>query len=167
MSRKNIVLKIIDIILAIAIVAIISVVTLQILGRTPLLTKAPHWTEELSRMIFVFIICVGSIAATLRKEFVSVDLLTSRLKGKPAIIFNASLEILLSVFFFSLIPACLKFIELGSRQLSPSLRINMKYLHVFILVSIVGMGLGNLYRAFLNIKDLKGYSPKEGGHSNE
>ena len=157
-ERDNIVSKGIDLIMIIAMTAIVCVVTLQVLGRTPLLKTAPHWTEELSRMIFICIVAFGSIAATMKNEFVAVDLLVSRLKGRAAAIYNIVLDILLAVFFFSLTPACLKFINLGSKQTSPSMGVNMGYLYALIFVSILGMALAKVDRVivgFINLKKCK------------
>lgn len=160
MKKDNSVLRIIDTVVSITMIAIILVVLLQVLGRTPLLKQAPHWTEELSRIIFICIVSLGSIAATMRNEFVSVDLLTSQLKGRAQLIYNTVLDFLLAGFFLILTPACIKFVQLGGKQLSPSLRINMKYIYIFILISIIGMGLAKIYRGVLGIREIKNY--KEG-----
>jgi TRAP-type C4-dicarboxylate transport system permease small subunit len=160
MKKDNAVLKVIDIVVACAMLAIIVVVMLQVIGRTPLMKQAPHWTEEMSRMIFVCIVSVGAISATMRNEFVAVDLLTSRLNGKALLIYTTILDFLSSLFFLVLIPASMKFVHLGSKQFSPSLRINMKYLHGFILIAIVGMGMAQIYRGVVGIIAIK--NDKEG-----
>lgn len=155
MKDKDIISKGIDVIMTVAMVAIVCVVTLQVLGRTPLLTKAPHWTEELSRMIFIVIVAFGSIAATMKNEFVAVDLLVSKLSGKALVIYNIFIDLLIGAFFFVLTPACIKFVNLGAKQLSPSLRINMGYLYSLIFVCILGMGFAQLYKVIKGVISLK------------
>lgn len=154
-KKNNIVDKGINTIMVIAMTAIVCVVSLQVLGRTPLIKTAPHWTEELSRMIFIVIVAFGSISATIKNEFVAVDLFVSKLSGRVKIIYNIILDLLTGIFFFSLTPACMKFVKLGSKQLSPSLRVNMAYIFSLILVSILGMGIAKIYRIVLGVIELK------------
>lgn len=157
MGEKKIVSKLIDIIMVLAMISIVCVVSLQVLGRTPILETAPHWTEELSRMIFIVIVAFGSISATLNNEFVAVDLLVSKLKGRAIIIYNIIMDAIIGGFFFSLLPACIKFISLGNKQFSPSMRINMGYIYSLIFVAIFGMGIAKVYRIICELVKLKKY----------
>ncbi|SNT06081.1 TRAP-type C4-dicarboxylate transport system, small permease component [Anaerovirgula multivorans] len=155
MKIKSLITKVLDILTVITFIALISVVVLQVLGRTPLLPKAFHWTEEVTRMLFLFLISVASISAVLHNEFVSVDLFTSRLQGKVLLIYNTIIHFVLGIFLLYLIPAGIKFMNLGARQLSPGLRVNMKYVHSLILLSLAGMALAHIYMGTNNLISLK------------
>ena len=61
MKIKSLFTKVLDALTGIIFTALIAVVTLQILGRTPLLQRPFHWTEEVTRMLFIFLIAAGSI----------------------------------------------------------------------------------------------------------
>lgn len=120
--------------------SLIGVVMLQVVSRM-LFPKAPHWTEELSRMFFLAIIAWGSIVATVNNEHVSVDLLTSKIQGRVRAGIDLIMDSFIFIFLGLTIPAALKFIQLGQIQMSPSLRINMAYPHALILVSLGGMAV--------------------------
>ncbi|MDF1617060.1 TRAP transporter small permease [Petrocella sp. FN5] len=160
MKRNSILNKIhhiLEIISIVAFIALIVVVTLQIIGRTPLMNKPYHWTEELTRMIFIFLISISSITAVLHNEFVAVDVVPSLFKGRRKLIYEASVHFVVGGFLLYLIPAANKFTQLGGRQLSAGLRVNMMYIHSFVFICIVGMGIANVYIAIRKISAFKKY----------
>lgn len=139
-SERNMFLKVSNAFSVILLSSLIGVVMLQVVSRMAF-PKAPHWTEELSRMLFLAIIAWGSIVATMKNEHVSVDLLTSKIQGRARKITDITIDILILIFLIMSIPSSFKFIQLGRMQLSPSLRINMAYPYSLILVSLGGMAL--------------------------
>ena len=155
MRIKNAITKVLDTLTVISFILMICVVVLQVIGRTPLMPKPYHWTEEVTRMLFIFLISIGSISAVLHNEFVAVDLFISRLQGKALIIYNSFLHFIIAGFLLYLVPSGFKFMNLGARQLSPGLRVNMKYIYGLILVSIIGMGIAQVYMGLLNLMELK------------
>jgi TRAP-type C4-dicarboxylate transport system permease small subunit len=155
MKIKSLLIKILDTLTFISFVILISIVLLQIMGRTPLLPKAFHWTEELTRMVFIFLISITSITAVLNNEFVSVDLVTGKFTGKTKVILDMVTHFILGIFLLYLIPAAHKFMTLGARQFSPGLRISRQYVYGFILLCIVGMGLAQIYMGIKQISELR------------
>ncbi|TCK92743.1 TRAP-type C4-dicarboxylate transport system permease small subunit [Natranaerovirga hydrolytica] len=155
MKFKNLLIKCLDLLTFISFVILISIVLIQILGRTPLLPRAFHWTEELTRMIFIFLVSITSITAVLNNEFVSVDLITSRFTGQTKIIIDMVTHFVLGAFLLYLTPAANKFMMLGARQLSPGLRISRQYVYGFMLLCILGMGLAQVYMGIKKIIELK------------
>ena len=155
MKIKSLFTKVLDALTGIIFTALIAVVTLQILGRTPLLQRPFHWTEEVTRMLFIFLIAAGSITGVLHNEYVAVDIIPTMLKEKSAIIYNAVIHFIVGGFLLYLVPAGMKFTKLGARQLSPGLRFNMKYIYGLILISIVGMELAQMYMGIKSINQLR------------
>lgn len=161
MKVKTAIVKVLDFLTILIFSALIIVVTVQVLGRTPLFSQPFHWTEELTRMLFIALIAVGSTTAVLHDEFVAVDIIPSMFKGKALKIYNAVIHFVLGAFLLYLIPASIKFMKLGARQSSPSLRLNMKYIYGLILVCVVGMGISQVYMGIYSIMSLKNKQVEE------
>ena len=155
MKIKTAIVKVLDWLTVFIFTALILVVTLQVIGRTPLFSQPFHWTEEVTRMLFIFLIAIGSTTAVLHNEYVAVDIIPSMFKGKPLLIYNAVIHFIIGAFLLYLIPASVKFMSLGSRQSSPSVRINMQYIYGLILVCVVGMGISQIYMGIESIRSLK------------
>ena len=155
MKIKTAIVKVLNFLTVVIFSALIVVVAIQVLGRTPLFSQPFHWTEELTRMLFIGLIAVGSITGVLHDEYVAVDIFSSMFKGKALIIYNSVIHFLLGAFLIYLIPASLKFMKLGARQSSPGLRINMQYIYGLILISIVGMGIAQIYKGVESVISLK------------
>lgn len=158
---KNKVLRILDSLSVVVFILLIGVVALQVIGRTPLFTKPFHWTEELTRMLFILLIAVSSISAVFHNDYVAVDIVPTLFKGKASVVYEVVIHFIIGIFLLTLIPAASKFTTLGGRQLSASLLVNMKYIHGLILFSIIGMGIAQLVVGIGKIKGLKNYKKKE------
>lgn len=76
--------KILDVVGVILFVAMFVVVLLQILFRTVLKTSVP-WTEEMSRLLFIYVGFLGTALAAREKQFIIIDVLLKRL---PKIVQN-------------------------------------------------------------------------------
>ena len=158
---KNKVLRVLNILSVVIFILLIGVVALQVIGRTPLFPKPFHWTEELTRMLFILLIAVSSISAVFHNDYVAVDIVPSLFKGKSSLIYEAVINFIIGTFLLALIPAANKFTTLGARQLSPSLLVNMRYIHGLILFSIIGMGIAQIAVGVGKIRGLKNYKAKE------
>lgn len=160
---KNKVLKVLDSLSVVIFILLIGVVALQVIGRTPLFPKPFHWTEELTRMLFILLIAVSSISAVFHNDYVAVDIVPSLFKGKSSLVYESVIHFIIGIFLLVLIPAANKFTRLGARQISPSLLVNMKYIHGLILFSIIGMGIAQIVMGVGKIRDLKNYKAKAKG----
>lgn len=79
-------------------VAMVLVVVLQIIFRFILRISVP-WTEELSRLLFIYIGFFGTAIAVREKELIVIDLLLQRVPAKVQKILNVCIYILSFSFF--------------------------------------------------------------------
>lgn len=141
---KNKIIRFLNILSVVIFILLIGVVTVQVMGRSPLFPKPFHWTEELTRMLFILLIAVSSIAAVFHNDYVAVDIVPSLFKGRLALAYESLIHFIIGIFLLFLIPAAYKFTRLGARQLSASMRVNMAYIHGLILFCIIGMGIAQV-----------------------
>ena len=104
-------------------ILVVSVVV-QIYARF-FMESAPSWTEEASRLFFIYAICFASGLAYKQNYFVALDLITSRLseKGKKALSIGVTMMELL--LFLVMAIYSFSYIKLGYVEKSPSLGFNM------------------------------------------
>jgi TRAP-type C4-dicarboxylate transport system permease small subunit len=107
--------------------SIAAVVALQVLFRYVLKIIAP-WTEELSRYIAIWMVYSGAIVATIRRDHISVTLLTNKLSPS-----TKRLTEFLGIFLGLLIGVI---IFIGSIQL---IKNNLRQMAVTIPVSVVAL----------------------------
>lgn len=96
--------------------------------------SAPSWTEEASRLFFIYAISFASGLAFKQNYFVSLDLISARLSKKG----NAILEIIVTglvlILFFVMTIFSIFYIKLGYIEKSPSLGFNMSISFTSILL---------------------------------
>lgn len=93
--------KIFDGITMAVFVAMVLVVILQIIFRFILRISVP-WTEELSRLLFIYIGFFGTAIAVREKELIVIDLLIQRIPEKLRKVLNVFIY-LISFAFFALL----------------------------------------------------------------
>jgi TRAP-type C4-dicarboxylate transport system permease small subunit len=113
--------------------ALILSVLVQIYARF-FMENAPSWTEEASRLFFIYAICFASGLAFKQNYFVSLDLITGILSKES----NKKLETVITaiVFLLFLVLAiyAVAYIKLGLVEKSPSLGFNMSISFASILL---------------------------------
>ncbi|SDJ92443.1 TRAP transporter small permease [Natronincola ferrireducens] len=119
------------------IIGMIVSISLQIIFRV--FFNALVWTEEAARYLLVWSSFLGATLAYKRKMHIAVtfgvDLLPSSLK-KPVVL----LSIVLSMLFFGVSAYYgFKLISMQVYQLSPALRLPMKYIYLGIPLSFIVM----------------------------
>lgn len=130
-----------------SLICMVAVVIIQVYSRF-LMARAPSWTEEASRIFFIYTSAFASGLALERNAFVSLGLLDHYIKGR-LLIFSRLLVSMISTFFALLIAyVSLEYVEIGKMQTLPTLNfLTMDY----ILASItIMMGMVGLY-GFLDI----------------
>lgn len=70
------------IIAALLFIGVVATMLLQILGRIGVFDP-PIWTEELSRWLWVWMVCLGMAEVERRNEHLAVDFLVTRLPALP------------------------------------------------------------------------------------
>ena len=117
----------------------IAVVLLQILARYALPFRV-HWTEEAARFSFLYTVAFASGLAMKNKAFVNVDLLPISLRGTARVILELFIDAVTLAFLTVLFLHSRRFVTIGARQTSSSLRIPMNNLFFITIVIAVGMG---------------------------
>ena len=90
--------KIFDGISVIVFVVMVLVVLLQVFARYVLKVSVP-WTEELSRLLFIYVGFTGTAIATRENELIVVDILLTRLPEKIRNVFNILIELFIFAFY--------------------------------------------------------------------
>ncbi len=95
----NYLAKIEEILCLIILTAMIAVVTIQVLNQTVLHIHTLVWTEEISRILFVWSILIGSSLGVNKAAHLSVDFLATRFKGKAKSVLNI-------IIYLICVPTC-------------------------------------------------------------
>ncbi|MCD8122543.1 MAG: TRAP transporter small permease [Clostridiales bacterium] len=90
--------KVVDIVTILAFIAMMVTTLLQILFRTILKISVP-WTEELSRLLFIYAGFLGTAIAAREKQFIIIDVLTSRLPKAVQAVLYVVMKIVIVLFF--------------------------------------------------------------------
>lgn len=145
MKVVKVLTKILEITTVLIFSALILVVLIQIIGRyTPL---SLVWTEELVRYLFIYSVAFGAPVAMEKREYIAVDLLVNFLPEKVKKYYNALIYFLLGVFSVLLITHAYDFALLGQGQTSAALGVEMFYIHLSMLITLIFISL----YSFLNI----------------
>jgi TRAP-type transport system small permease protein len=135
----------------ISFILMIVTVVIQVVARYAL-PWSPHWTEEMARFCFIYMVSLGAGLAIKDRAYVNVSSLLDRFSPKGKLIMDnlilSAIILLMGTMFIYSIPL----VKIVTLQNSASLKINMG----FIYFSMTSMGfLVMLYAAFeifLNLK---------------
>lgn len=121
-------------------VAIIIIVSLQILCRAIPFLKAPSWTEEGSRYLMVYLVSLSAGLSIKANSFVSVDTLKIALGARKGAILDIVINFFLVVFFSIFFFGAIKFFMLGMPQNSISMPIfPMSFIYFSLLILSVNV----------------------------
>lgn len=130
------------------IILLIASVLLQIFARF-FLEQAPSWTEEVSRLFFIFSVACAAPLALKSNYYIHLDIFYNLMKPK----LQKKVEFLVLVFTFLLFLvlsiAAVTFVEMGFDEKSPSMGIKMGIAFFSMLV------LGVTMCFFISLKLLK------------
>ena len=125
---------------------LIGSVLLQIFARF-FLENTPPWTEETSRLFFIYATAFASGLALKNKYYVHLDVFYNKLPDQTKLILNRLIPVFILLLFGILTVYAVQFIYLGHSEFSPSMKIRMS----FVFVSMFVMGISICYYAFLDI----------------
>ncbi|MDR1625555.1 MAG: TRAP transporter small permease [Spirochaetia bacterium] len=117
--------------------AMMCVILLQTFTRYVVFYSLP-WSEELSRYLFVAMVCLGINIGVTKKLMIRIDLIDSVLSDGAKHVFEIGrlvIELFVSVMFFV---STFDLIKIGKFQTSAAMRIPM---HILYGVLTVGFGL--------------------------
>lgn len=126
---------------------LVGVVLLQIFARF-FLANTPPWTEEASRLFFIYATAFASGLALKNNYYVHLDVFFNRLSIKTKQILLRVIPVIILILFTIMTVFSLQFIVLGHSEFSPSMKIRMS----FVFFSIFIMSGSISYYAFLEVK---------------
>lgn len=103
---------------------LIASVLLQIFARF-FLAQAPSWTEEVSRLFFIFSVAFASALALKSNYYIHLDVFFNMLKSNWKKRVHGFIHISVFILFFILTIASIKFVIMGFTENSPSMGIKM------------------------------------------
>lgn len=126
---------------------LVGVVLLQIFARF-FLANTPPWTEEASRLFFIYATAFASGLALKNNYYVHLDVFFDRMSIKTKQILLRVIPVIILILFTIMTVFSLQFIVLGHSEFSPSMKIRMS----FVFFSIFIMSASISYYAFLEVK---------------
>ncbi len=109
-------------------------VLLQIFARF-FLTSAPSWTEEASRLFFIYATAFAGGLAVKSNEYVYLDIIYEKLSSVWKKILSILVQLLTFLLFGLMAFYSLKFVQLGWTEKAPAMRVSMSiaFFSMFIL----------------------------------
>jgi len=126
--------------------ALILSVVIQIYARF-FMESAPSWTEEASRVFFIYAISFAAGLAYKQHYYVFLDLISSHLKAKGNWMLDLTVNLLVFLLFLVLAIFSIPYIHMGLDERSPSLGFNM----AISFASMLLLGTSLCFYAFLKI----------------
>ena len=114
------------------------------------LANSPSWTEEASRLFFIYAVSFAAGLALRDKYFIELDVFYRILPKKVKYVVDTITQLCTVLLFAIMGFFALEYIDLGKTETSPSLKIPMSFAFVSILIMSVTMVLF----AILEIKQL-------------
>lgn len=132
--------------------ALVLSVLVQIYARF-FMENAPPWTEEASRLFFIYAICFAAGLAYKQNYFVSLDLITTHLEEKWNTILELMVSILVFLLFIIVAIYSIPYIQLGFVERSPSLGFNMSIGFASILLMATSICFFSFLKVFQIIRN--------------
>jgi len=130
-------------------VGFIGSTVIQIFARF-FLESAPPWTEEASRLFFIYTMSFAAGLALRDKYYVELDVFYRKFSKRMKYITDLFIQICTVLLFAIMGLYSLQYVKLGSTETSPSLQIPMS----FAFLSILFMSITVVLYAILEINQL-------------
>ena len=141
---------------------LIYVVLLQVYARL-FLPRSPHWTEEASRFLMIYMVSFAAGLVAKERAFVSVDLFINLIKGRARAVLQLCIDLGIMFLMAVTVRHGWRNAAIGAIQTSASLGIRMN----FIFGAIVLYSASVLfYTATLVLEDIKSIVTGEVNHGN-
>lgn len=119
-------------------VALIGVITLQIVSRV--MFSAVGWTEEVARFLLVWITFLAGTLAFQRGRHIAVTFAVDALSGRLRQVARIAATLAVLAFMVALVVIGYRYMQVQSFQKSASLRLSMTYVYAVIPLSAALMG---------------------------
>lgn len=146
--------KILELGALLSIATMIIVVIIQVFSRFAL-PKTPSWTEEATRILFIYMVSFAGGLAVREKAFVNVDTFINYLPLKARQFLQIMIDIMIILFMGIIVYHAIFFVKIGAMQRSAALLLPMSY--VFAGMLIVAFFIG-LYTLLDLVHDVRSFS---------
>ncbi len=156
MRNKDILEKLLEIGAFLTFLALVINVSIQVITRNLLPSITVVWTEELSRLLFVYSIVFGAPLAMKKEEYVNVDIVLNLMNKKVRWVADLLIKAVSTVLFAIVSYKGIEFAKLGISQTSAVLRIPMVYAYSSISITcllITVYGVYNMYGHISRIRE--------------
>lgn len=118
--------------------ALILSVLVQIYGRF-FMDNAPPWTEEASRLFFIYAISFAAGLAYKQQYYVFLDLISSHLNPKSNRMLEGFVNLMVFILFLIVTIFSVFYIRMGLSERSPSLgiRMSVSFASIFLLAGSI------------------------------
>jgi len=117
----------------------IGATVVQIFARF-FLPSAPSWTEEASRLFFIYAMSFAAGLAMRDKYYVELDVFYSRFTPKVKGVIDLVILVCTITLFAVMGLYSIQYIQLGAPETSPSMRIPMSYAFFSVLIMSLSVG---------------------------
>ncbi|MBM4761255.1 TRAP transporter small permease [Bacillus sp. B15-48] len=124
--------RIMSVLAILCLAGVIITVSIQIGSR--FLPYSYIWTEELTRYLFLYAICFGAPLALLRNDYIAVDMIVGRFKGKVRKIYDIVINFTILALSAVMVKESYTFVQLGKVQSSATMPFQMSVIHATILI---------------------------------
>ncbi len=145
---------------AVIMAAITLAVGYQVFGRV-VLRNTPSWTEELARMMTIWLVGFGATIGFRRGEHMGVTFVVDRFPKKVQNIVNIGVQALIMFYLVTFLKVGIDYVKVNRGQITPILRVEYNYFTIVILVCVVFMVFYALENLLKSIRSLKNGSVEE------
>jgi TRAP-type C4-dicarboxylate transport system permease small subunit len=128
--------------IAAAMLGIMAAVVIYTVFQRYLLGRTPYWSEELPRLVLIWMAFLGAVAAAVHGGHLSAGLLPLLVRGERVLWFFAVLRLALTALFsIVMIKASFDLALLTSGQLTAALQISASWAYAACAVGFAGLAV--------------------------
>ena len=121
----------------------------------PTMKISVPWTEELSRLFFIYVGFTGTAIATREKELIVVDVLLTRLPEKARIVFDALIQVIVFAFYcVMLVGAIRMFISTKNTYFQSMPFLSNGWTYMAVIIGMAASLFGLLVNAFNSVREV-------------
>lgn len=146
--------KILEWAVTLSFMVMIVVVMLQVIARYAL-PWSPHWTEELSRFCFIYMVSLGAGLAIKDRAYVNVTTLLNLFKGRARFYLDTLILLGIVMLMLFMLIYSIPLIKIVTLQNSAALQINMAFIYFSMTCMSLFVILYSLVQLQSNFKIFK------------
>jgi TRAP-type C4-dicarboxylate transport system permease small subunit len=120
--------KILEVAVTISFILMIITVMIQVIARYGL-PWSPHWTEEMARFCFIYMVSLGAGLAVKDRSYINVSIFLDWLDSRTRIWMDTMILLAIIILMLCMLVFSIPLMEIVSLQNSASLKINMAVIY--------------------------------------